>query len=366
MTEKADHMGDPGARIRDRDFRLGRARPFALAAALVAGLACLGFPARAHAEDLIRTTNPFKLELFKPDPRTPPGAEWGAPVFSVWRDLPDYTHVFTDLEFIASSGPDYAQPPPPLSDASADTCCAARPGQPLTLVRDGQVVAIGSVGHLYAADVPSGAASQLVYFDAEGMPDSLVDGRALPQLAPYGDRPRSNSFDLYVVGRTDVAACAPEPRAWDPSPDEMKAIVAAGLARRAIHRGGLPSSLVQPGVEVDDAAATCLAELLRTTGKLSAYPLASPDGRPVEVQSLSLRVNTVGDYTDIGFVRVHGPGMAEPVLIAGQLQYFIRVGDLVCMVLVDYLPGTGAWGYSVYGLLADRVERLLSDGSWST
>lgn len=364
MDEKAvirSHQGDPGARIRDRDFRPGRARPFALAAALVVGIACLGFPAGSHAQDLFRTTG-----LFKPAPRTPPGADWGAPVFSVWRNLPDYTHVFTELAFLEPAIPDCNHSPPPLDDAGADTCCAARPGQALTLVRDGKVVALGRVGHLYAADVPTGAASQLVYFDAEGMPDSLVDGRESPYTAPDHDRNRGGLFDLYVVGRTDVAACAPEPRAWDPSPDEMNAIVTAALARRAIHRGGLPSSLVQPGDEVDEAASACLAELLRTKGQLVAYPLASPDGRPVEVQSLSHHGRTVGDYTDIDFVRVHGPGMAESVLIAGRLQYFIRVGDLTCMVLVDHLPGTGAWGYSIYALLADRVERLLSDSSWST
>lgn len=357
---------DRGTRAAERTRRGRRPHPWALVVVLLAGIARPGCADEAPAKYVFRTTGPT-TSLFKPDPTAPPGAEWGAPVFSVWRDLPDYTHVFTDLEFLASSGPDYAQPPPPLDDASADTCCAAHPGQPLTLVRDGMVVAVGTVGHLYAADVPSGAASQLVYFDAEGMPDSLVDGRQMPQLAPFGDRPRRDTFDLYVVGRTDVAACAPGPRAWDPAPDEMKAIVVAGLAGHAIHRGGLPWSLVQPGVaEVDDAAAACLAELMRTQGVLTAYPLASPDGRPVEVQTLSLRTSTPGDHAYVDFVRVHGPGLAEPVLIAGRLQYFIRVGDVSCMVLIDALPNTGAWGYRVYALLGDRVELLLSDSAWST
>ena len=309
-----------------------------------AAVACLLPGARAVATTTIPGTS-----------RRAPGAAVGTPVFSVWRNLARHSHVFAELEYVTPDIPDYMHSPAPLPDALADTCCAVRPGQKLALVRTGYVVARGRVGRLYAADVPAGGDSHRAYFDAEGFPDSVVDGRALPYNGP--DSSPNGRFDLYVVGDVAITPCAPRERAWEVTPDELAAVAAEVIDRRAISTHSLPDSLKTP--ERWPTPARLAAFWLRH-GALTEVEVALADGSVVQVRTVRW------DRTS-GFVRVAGLRLPEPALLPGRIEYLLRVDGVPYLVMTHRVPGTGMWGYAVYRLWPDRApERVLSDGSWST
>ena len=190
--------------------------------------------------------------------------------------------------------------PPPLGDALADTCCAVRPGQALTLVREGQVVAQGRVGPLYAAAVPAGGESYRAYFDAVGFADSVVDGKALPYNAP-GSLP-GRAFDLYVIGDGVVTPFAPE-------------------------------------VHIRDANPAKLAE--HWHGKVSVTEFEVPVGGGARADIQVLRWWPQPDPTH-GVVRITGPLILKAAFVRGRLEHLLRVDDVTYIVMTDNVPGTGA------------------------
>jgi hypothetical protein len=287
--------------------------------------------------------------------RLAPHAAVGTPVFSVWRNLVRHSHVFADLEYATPDIPDYMHSPAPLPAALADTCCAVRPGQALALVRQGKVVATGRVGRLYAADVPAGGDSYRAYFDAEGFADSVVDGRALPYNTP--DSGPNDRFDLYIIGDVAITPCAPRERPWAVIRDELAAVAAEAIDRRAFSTHSLPDSLHTPGTWPTPA---CLADFWFRNGALTEIDVPLGDGSAARIQSVRW-------YTTSGFVRVASPRMLEPALLPGRIEYLLRVDGVPYLVMRHSVPGTGMWGYSVYRLWADRApERVLNDASWST
>lgn len=287
-----------------------------------------------------------------------PRAEAGNPVFSVWRNLP-WTHVYADLEYVEPDTLDYRHAPPPLAGALADTCCAVRPGLPLTLVRGGAVVGSGHVGALFASREPCAGDSDRAWFSATGLPDSAGDGRLPPFAAPEEGGPP----DLYVVGAATVEACAPTPFQWIPGREELATILADAAERHLIHRTSFPSERWWPTVGERLPAPDWLPDLLLREGVLTTFEVAVGDGPPLAVRAVRLRAGRdAGD----GFVRVSGAGMAEAANLAGGLVCFLRVDGAPYMLLRDHVPGTGMWGCDVYRLWPDREpQKVLSDGSWS-
>jgi hypothetical protein len=292
-----------------------------------------------------------------------PRAAAGNPVFSVWRNLP-WTHVYSDLDYVEPDTLDYRHAPPPLVGALADTCCAVRSGQPLTLVRGGIVVGRGRVGALFASREPCAGDSDRAWFSAIGLPDSAGDGRVPPFAAPYADDVPSGSHpDLYVVGEAVVEAYAPKPFVWIPGRDELVAILAEAAERHLIHRTSFPSERWWPEVGGHLPAPDWLPDLLLHEGVLTSFELAIGDGLSLTVQCVRLRAGRdAGD----GFVRVAGAGLAEAAYLGGGLAFFLRVDGSPYMLLRNCIPGTGMWGCRVYRLWPDRApESVLSDGSWS-
>jgi hypothetical protein len=230
-----------------------------------------------------------------------------------------------------------------------------RPGQALTLVRQGKIVATGRVGRLYAADVPAAGDSYRAYFDAEGFSDSVVDGRALPYETP--DSGPNGRFDLYIVGDVVITPWAPRERFWAVIHDELAAVAAEAIDRRAFSTQNLPDSLRTPGAWPTPA---CLADFWFRTGTLTEIDVPFGDGSVAQIQSVRWS-------TTSGFVRVASPRMHEPALLRGRIEYSLRVDGVPYLVMTDCVSGTGMWGYSVYRLWPDRApERVLSDASWST
>lgn len=290
------------------------------------------------------------------------GATVGTPVFCVWRHLPRESHVFATLEYVTPDIPDYDHSPPRLAEALADTCCAVRPGQTLTLVRDGQVVAKGRIGALYAAMVPAGGESYRAYFDAEGFADSVVDGKALPYNAP--DRDPGGAFDLYVVGDGVVTPLTPAVKNGDAGREHLAAVAAEAIDLRALSLRTLPDSLRDPQNRAAWPTPARLAEFWRHDAVLTDFQLPVGDGATALVQVLNWWPQREPTH---GIVRVSSPGMPKAAFMGGHLEYFLRVDDVTYIVMTDREPETGMWGYSVYRLRPGRApERVLSDGSWST
>lgn len=287
----------------------------------------------------------------------------GAPVFSAWRNLPA-THVFAELDYVEPDTFDYRHAPAPLAGALADTCCAVRPGQPLTLVRAGAVVGHGRVDALFASREPCAGDSERAWFSAAGLPDSAGDGRLPPFAAPYvGDGPHGSRPDLYIIGDVAVETYAPTPHQWLPGRDRLAGILDEAAAQRLIHRTSFPRDRWWPTEGGRLPAPAWLPDLLLREGVLASFAVTVGDGPPLSVEVVRLRGGVdAGD----GFVRVDGAGLTEASYLGGGVVCFLRVDGAPYLLLRECIPGTGMWGCFLYRLWPDRApEPVLADGSWS-
>jgi hypothetical protein len=300
------------------------------------------------------------------DPRfhRPARPDPGSPVFSVWRNL-SARHVFAELDYVAPDTLDYRHAPAPLDATLADTCCAVRPGQPLTMVREGEIVGHGRVGSLFASREPSGGDSDRAWFSAVGLPGTAGDGRTPPFAAPHADQaPTGSRPDLYVVGDVTVEPYAPAPHVWLPGRDRLDAILAEAADRHLIHRSSFPPDRWWPAVGDHLPVPAWLPDLLLREGILATYTVPVGSGPPLSVQSVRLRGGAdAGD----GFVRVEGANLPRAACLGGGIVCFLRVDDAPYLLLRERIPGTGMWGCFVYRLWPDRApEEVLADTSWST
>jgi len=270
------------------------------------------------------------------------------PVFSFWRNL-----VIGDQTYVRL---DYPAEPAPLSQELSDSCCAVRPGQAVTLVRLGLVIGSGRVGNITAAAVPQAGDDRMVFFDVEGFTDSLDVGRGPTR----GIDPTGCDYDLFVVGDVEVRELVPEPRKWDPGED-LPAIMERALATKVI---GPFSSWSRKMTESPEfASPDTLAVALAEECELIEYKVPMGQDGNLTVQTSQRRSRHFGPF----FVRVVARSMSEPVLIRGELDFFLRADGIPYMVLRDQKPSTGAWCYVVYRLSGEGPpKRVMLDGTWST
>ena len=114
--------------------------------------------------------------------------------FSFWRIL---VGISRQLE--------YQKELTPLSDEVAAQCCQVHPGQAITLVRGGRIVARGEVHQIFAALVPRSGDDRMLFFSVSGVPDSLNVASGPPA---FPER-ESSTHDLYVIGGVSVEEYVP-------------------------------------------------------------------------------------------------------------------------------------------------------------
>jgi hypothetical protein len=199
----------------------------------------------------------------------------------------------------------------------------------------------------------------MVFFEAEGIPDSASVGSGPPPFPHPTDR----VYDLYVIGDAPVEDLTPPGSAWGQDGD-LPTILSQALAMRVVEPGAFGDLQAARGRDAPRPLnPDSLAGVLVKECKLIQYKVPMAGNTFLAVQTCQRRSSRFGPY----FVRVVGPGLTEPAWIRGELDFFVRVDGVPYMVLRDLLPGTGAWGYEVYGLYLDSPpERVHSDGSWST
>lgn len=277
-----------------------------------------------------------------------------APTFSFWRNLVIWKQILVPLE--------YPRELAPLPPDMAERCCSVRPGQSVALVRRGRLLGSGQIGPITAASIPRAGNDRTAFFEVVGFPDSARTGSGPPPFPSKVER----DYDMYVIGDLDVERLVPTSTRWD-QPEALAAGVAEAIVAQVIRRsdvkflawerareGGcdIPISL-QPDTLIAVLQAECeLIEYSITTGEQSS----------LTVQTCQRLKSRFGPY----FIRVTGSRLAAPVLIRGELDFFLQVEGIPYMVLRDLLLGTGAWGYVVYRLHMDSPpEKVHSDGSWS-
>lgn len=278
-------------------------------------------------------------------------------VFSFWGNLVRGEQVSTDLEY-GHTLPAYDQKLPSLPAELAAECCSVRPGQTVTLIRGGIVVAHGVVDFIYAARVPRAGDDRTVLFGVTGMPDSVSAASGFPVFPGFGDR----MYDMYVVGDLSLEEYEPPVCQWNQDTD-IVGVAAEALAYRVVDNLCFPELLGESRDPVTTLDPEAVAAAIRSEAALVeyAFPVAGDDSLTVQ----SMRRSYAGGHH--GFVRVTCGPRFGPVLIRGVLDYFIKVGGIPHMVMRDSKAGTGMWTYKVYRLEVDQEPVLVhADGSWST
>lgn len=273
------------------------------------------------------------------------------PIFSFWGNLLRGKQV-QDNTLI------YRKDLTPLTAEKATTCCDVRPGQALTLVRNGEVVGVGKVGAIIAGDIPLAGENRMVFFRAEGFPDSIQFPK-IPAGASYG----KPSYDLYIVGDSPVRVLKPPVSPW-PDDVDLTRVVTELLREKVIWPADFmylappeqrtPFSMPEPSV-----AASWMREGLR----LSELSVTIDDGIDVDIQTCQRRASPFGPF----FIRLVCEVWGEPEYLRGKLDLILQVNNQVYLVLRNSAPESGGWFYGVYQLFEDKGPELVhADGSWST
>jgi hypothetical protein len=271
------------------------------------------------------------------------------PIFSIERNL-----------VIGTQAPNrsltYRADLAPLDAATADTCCALRTGQAVTLVRQDRVFAGGTVGAIIAADVPRAGWDHLVYFTVVGLPDSL----AIETSPPTGER-RYAGVDIYVAGAASVTVLPLPTSPWADA-DSLLAMMPRLLAGATLHDGDFPDDAFErprldPWLDADRATAWVLAHAELMAGNVEAPGFAG----------VRLLATEPGARSCLDFVVLDGPGWPRPVDLEGRLDRLLMIDGVVYVVVVDCQSGTGMWGFEIHAVRPDgSTRRVHADGSWQT
>ena len=193
--------------------------------------------------------------------------------FSFWRNLVRDSQVLSQLE--------YQETLAPLSAEAARQCCAVRPGQKVSLVRGGEVVACGQVGQIFAATVPRAGDDRIVFFDVTGIPDTVGVSIGLPPFPKW----RDSMYDLYVVGRVSVEEYKPPSAPWRKSTDLVE-VAAEAIANRMIDRLSFMELLGDPRNRLDSLNPEAVAAVLLSEANLVEFSVSVAGGQVLTVQSV--------------------------------------------------------------------------------
>jgi hypothetical protein len=244
------------------------------------------------------------------------------PVFSVERNLVVFQQAMR-RSF------DFREDLAPLDPVMADACCTVKPGQPITLVRGSQVVGIGVVDAIIAGLVRRAGGDELVYFTVTGMPDSLT----IDSGPPMGLRTRAG-YDLYIAATTPVTVLPLPAESWS-DPDTFNSVM---------HQLFADDVLAGPRTMVGGAI----------------------DVRGYEGTRILASVPAQGAWC-LDFACITAPAWAKSINLRGKLDRLLEVNGVVYVVMVDCLPGTGAWGFWIQEVRPDgSVLEVHTDTSWST
>lgn len=285
------------------------------------------------------------------------GAVLQPPEFSFWGNLPEAVSIVEGTE-----------PPAPLP-TSLRTRCRIQTGERLTLIRGGRILGRGQVGELYGGSIPGAGDDRVVFFEAAGLPDSIDVrcNRGWPLPYDPDDDKRTpliynQSYNLFVVGPHDVDFADTDTLAM-PRTIDLRETISWLLGEGTVspvefHRSGVGErgSLAMP--DTNAAVAWLEAET-----DLGMQRLRGPLASPVFVLTCRSSVHRFGPYFSV----FYSEDFMERHAVRGELDMILRVDDALYAIVRDGQAESGAWSYVVYRLEdAGRVQRVYTDGSWST
>jgi hypothetical protein len=136
--------------------------------------------------------------------------------------------------------------PVPVDSATAASALTVQGGEPVVLIRAGEVVARGRVGEIFTMRHPDATGGRLVFF----RPTDLEPDVPMPVTPPGPAALDDANYDVWVLTEAPVEVLAPDPSLQDIAWGDHDYCVRVGRLRFAIIREKLPTSTHHRGWQV--------------------------------------------------------------------------------------------------------------------
>ncbi len=135
-----------------------------------------------------------------------PSVHADQPKWAFEGQLPTIFHVYEPLPAAI-----YTDDGAVLTEEQIKGCMDIDPGDPVVLIRDGQVVGSGTIGEMVAQKYDEARDRHAIYFRAAGLPDGVETPATLRGPSVLED----SGYDLYVLTDKAVEILAPDPAYTD-------------------------------------------------------------------------------------------------------------------------------------------------------